>query len=795
MASFQAPNYVPNFAPYIPEINPDQYEKTQETYVQGGLQKQRQYDQNYQKIQGLVDSIGGLQVSRDVDKQYVNQKMGELSNNLSKIAGQDLSQISVLQQAGGFAAQIYNDRAVQNAVISTKNEQDALSQIQLAHKEGKSSQTNDHAVLRNIQQWRQDPNAGSQLGKQQYTNFFDYQKGFQDFMKDKHGNVIVEQTPGIGGQGGWSAYTLVDNKRVSLDPLQVENDAETYFQSNAQAKGQLDIDSLYYVDNTPNEAALAAFRYTNNLNQRNIDYQIADLEKQKSLYPEKSVDIETKIDFYRDAKAKNALIYSKEEEEFITNPQSAKAKLYQQNIISGFANRFAYQDLESKIVKNPIFEAGMDVEKLNLDKQKFDWSQQSWQLDYEQKERHAKKLADIASGTIIGGQFDAAAAEKYTPQDYENDLKSMASQVTQNQARALYESGAYSNLVTVGKDSRGQTIYVRRPEVSYEQWQQGFREFTKSYEDNPQGASRAAKEYFADQFSDNSPIGLERAYFAEAKRFQNLNQEIEDKYKNDADYRAVQNYNREMNRPGVHVARGITRGGALITEAAEIEKRYSKNIANLSSKVEADKKRALQDILLNDSQATISKAKDAKNSDEFAAIISYASNQPDRAAQFNEVTGEKGAGEIIFGYTKNPVTQQLVAFARNSKGTTATVDLDPITASRLSPQLTQKSKYSGQERLLLANQGKYSNIQSKTGTWYNPQKSNLSKYDIRYDIQKNGNGTGYAPIIQYKPRGQQTSYKTLPYQVDFQPTLEQANVWVEQMAAQGDAVFENTFLK
>lgn len=794
MASYQAPNYIPEFSSYIPTINPADYEKTQQTYVQGGLQKQQQYDLNYQKIQGMVDTVGGLQVSKGIDKQYLDKKMGELSDNLAKIAGKDLSQVSILQNAAGYAAGVYNDRTIQNAVISTQNEQNALAQIALAHKEGKSSVTNDHALLRNIQKWREDATPGAQLGKQQYTNFFDYNKGFQDFMKDKHGTVRLVQQPGAVDENGnpkWDAYALREGKEVKLDALEVAADAQTYFASNAQARGQLDIDSLYYIDNTPVEQALEAFRYGKQREIAQIDLNIKQLEKEKALYPEKAITVDEQINAYRDLRTKKEKTFRDREQEFYRNPDAAKAKLYQENIIEGFANRYAYQDIESKIVKNPYFEGMMSVEDLALKKQKFEWEKESFKLEYDQKERLNRSLVN---GITVGGQYDAAAAEKYTPQDYENDLKAMTAEVAYSQNKALYEAGGFDDLVTIGQDSQGNTVYRKKPGVTMEQFTAAWNEFSQSYFSNPQGASRAAKEYFGNQFSANSPYGKELAFHAEAKRYRNIVAEIEEKYNNDPDYLASKQYERELNTPNIDEVLGYTKSGALITRRTEINKQYKDNLKNLEKKINEDKKKALSNILLNDSQATVAKAKDEKNSDEFAALIAYASNQNIKAEEFTKVTGAKGAGQIVFGYTKNPVSQQVVAFAKNAVGDVATIELDPVTAQKLAPQLHSNPPYSGQERLLLANQGKYANVQSRTGAWYTPPTTNLQKYVVRYDIQKNSDGTGYAPIVQFKTKDSNT-WREVPYAFNYFGSLEAANQFIVQEASQGDEYFYNTYLR
>ena len=65
MASFT--DQISQFNPYIPQLPVD-------AMVKVGMQKQAQYDQGVQKIQGYVDNIAGMDVIRDVDKQLLQSK-------------------------------------------------------------------------------------------------------------------------------------------------------------------------------------------------------------------------------------------------------------------------------------------------------------------------------------------------------------------------------------------------------------------------------------------------------------------------------------------------------------------------------------------------------------------------------------------------------------------------------------------------------------------------------------------------------------------------------------------------
>ena len=83
MASFSDnPQILGSFNPYIQQL-------PVETMSQVGMMKQGQYDQGVQKIQTQIDNVAGLDVIRDIDKQYLQSKLSSLGTNLKLVAAGD----------------------------------------------------------------------------------------------------------------------------------------------------------------------------------------------------------------------------------------------------------------------------------------------------------------------------------------------------------------------------------------------------------------------------------------------------------------------------------------------------------------------------------------------------------------------------------------------------------------------------------------------------------------------------------------------------------------------------------
>ena len=126
MASFT--DQISTFNPYIQQL-------PTEAMVQVGMQKQAQYNQGVQKVQGYIDNIAGMDVLRGTDKEYVQSKMNELGNNLKAVAAGDFSNQQLVNSVGGMATNIVKDPRVQAAVSSTQRAKSELATANNLYKE------------------------------------------------------------------------------------------------------------------------------------------------------------------------------------------------------------------------------------------------------------------------------------------------------------------------------------------------------------------------------------------------------------------------------------------------------------------------------------------------------------------------------------------------------------------------------------------------------------------------------------------------------------------------------------
>ena len=101
-----------SFTDAITQFNPYVSQLPVEAMMKVGMQKQAQYEEGYKKIQGEIDRVVGLDIMRDVDKEYLQSKLDELGGNLRTYAAGDFSNFQLVNSVGGMARQVGKDKGL-----------------------------------------------------------------------------------------------------------------------------------------------------------------------------------------------------------------------------------------------------------------------------------------------------------------------------------------------------------------------------------------------------------------------------------------------------------------------------------------------------------------------------------------------------------------------------------------------------------------------------------------------------------------------------------------------------------
>lgn len=419
MASFTDSRLQP-FTPYVDQL-------PVEAMVTVGRQKQQQYEQGIQKIQSQIDNIAGMDVIRDVDKQYLQAKLNTLGGNLRKVAAGDFSNFQLVNSVGGMINHIGKDPNIQNAVSSTVKYRKGVSDMETARKEGKSSPSNEWDFANQANAWLNSPDVKQGLngGYNPYTNYkknaLDAIKGLTKdetitddaFTVDAKGNLVIGDANVRRKLSGISPDKIQKALMGTLSPAdfkQMEIDGR-YNYSNVGGRQFTDAvnssfsDKMSFYNQQRRVLENAKSSTTSNVEKTRLNEQIASLDKTMG----------TITSEYR---GMAQLINS-------GNIEAAKAQLHTNNFIDNFSKAFSYTETSQTYENSPFAQMAMQRANKEQDWNKFvigmKWDREKFQSTSEQdwtkfmlshgleKEKLASTIAqkerELAAKTKENGDF------------------------------------------------------------------------------------------------------------------------------------------------------------------------------------------------------------------------------------------------------------------------------------------------------------------------------------------------------------------------------------------------------
>lgn len=229
MASFTQ-NRVIQYKDYVPTEPLD-------AMTQVGVQREQALQQGIQKVDSYFSSIAGLDVARSLDKDYIQQRLGDLKKGITSNLSGDFSDSRITNQIGGAASQIYKDPQVQNAVISTGAVRKGYSTLEDAKKAGKSNPNNEAYFNNKVNQYiqNQDPNASF---NDSYIPYTDITAKMMDIAKQV--GVDVKYVDHILNKGG-DPMAIMTTEEFETNMPKIKAAAELLFQ-DGNVKQQLQVD-------------------------------------------------------------------------------------------------------------------------------------------------------------------------------------------------------------------------------------------------------------------------------------------------------------------------------------------------------------------------------------------------------------------------------------------------------------------------------------------------------------------------------------------------------------------------
>jgi len=325
--------------------------------------KQSQFDAGTKQVQSHIDALASMDVAKDTDRQYLNEKLSNLVNTVNSIGGADFSDPNTANQIAGLSGQIYGDDNVISAVSNTKK----LRYVQKAYQDLKEKKpddwnpANEAYDMGKFEKWLSDGSIGTSpdSGAGEVTPYNKYEDSWVKMFEKIKSNTKTD----IYDKG--LMYRIDTQEYVT--PEQIWSAAAKLL-TPGQRK-QIGIEGRYAYRGIPPQELLKAyddkqFNKLNSAQDQLEDYQTKrkgaisteDQEKYGVLVQKKQAEIDELLAPIR------------------LNQEQIKEKLYLDEKLSGLADRFSFTKSTTKL--QPATDK-MFAAKHLLDQQRFLQDQQN----------------------------------------------------------------------------------------------------------------------------------------------------------------------------------------------------------------------------------------------------------------------------------------------------------------------------------------------------------------------------------------------------------------------------------
>jgi hypothetical protein len=428
-----------SFTDSIPQFNPYVQQLPVEAMVQVGMYKQKQYDEGIQKIQTNIDNIAGLEVTRDVDKAYLQSKLNQLGSDLRTVAAGDFSNFQLVNSVNGMTNQIVRDPNVQNAVNSSAKRKQEIQLMEEARKKGELNPSNEYVFRNKDSAWVNSTEL-DQSYNARYTPFYDTDKHIREsfkglekdgitideiFQTDNNGNIMMSN-----GKPVLSPY-MKRLKKQGIFPEKVKATIEQAF-SDPRVGQQLSIDGQYAYRGYDQEILGKKVLEDKDKIMTQYETELLDLNLKKSFGANVNDQIDGMVEKMKGIdKSYNDLYNSA-----FDNPDSVRGMIYKDDVKRRWTSMYSSMVQEEEVLASPAYEMKFKEENelqrrrekafdQNMEVKKFQRSAFESDRNYKlelQKAAAAEKAAKAkVGGGVTGGGFGDATKPIENAYDTDKD--------------------------------------------------------------------------------------------------------------------------------------------------------------------------------------------------------------------------------------------------------------------------------------------------------------------------------------------------------------------------------------
>lgn len=336
---------------------PAQYAKissgwNNELIDKGMAYKQQSYDQNFAKLQNFYNNYSDLDLLKDEDREYFQDRLQTLKSQVDKYGTGDLSVAGTAEQLASYIGQA-QDEKVENGYAGTLMVRNYMSEWNKIKEDDpeRFSQTNFEFGLQNVQKWMNDGQVGTKLtsyknprigaGVGEVIPYVDKAALATEVIKELEPNAYVTLTP----MGGFAFYK--ESGEV-LEDETIKNAVKTMVLSKPQVQQQMAVDSWTQFRGLSDEQFAQTYRSVASPLLSEINNREKQLLKKKALYPSRAAEYDQLIQSVRDEKRQAQNTISMSTQDIASQRPEYEKLLHQNQFVNSIADVYKYKKIKDK---------------------------------------------------------------------------------------------------------------------------------------------------------------------------------------------------------------------------------------------------------------------------------------------------------------------------------------------------------------------------------------------------------------------------------------------------------------
>lgn len=203
--------------------------------------RQGKFDTNVQTVNNELSQYTSLPLLKDSHKQYANQRVQEVSQQLNSLGAVDYSDSNVFRQTQSIVASVSKDPVILNALEWSNAVQTDNSIIEKSKKNKTYAVQNANPILQAQQEWLSNPDINAPYQSPGYQEFVEWDKPTVDKLKAMNANkeVITGETDAFGKPIVYNVSELTPSRvaRAAINTMTEEQRNQVYIDAQFKHRG------------------------------------------------------------------------------------------------------------------------------------------------------------------------------------------------------------------------------------------------------------------------------------------------------------------------------------------------------------------------------------------------------------------------------------------------------------------------------------------------------------------------------------------------------------------------------